>query len=336
MSQVQTHFLSSPMLKWIISKVFRSIFLLIGSSFMIYSVVRLAPGSVVDMALGSDATDEMRLQLAKELGLDSGIIQGYFYWFLEAIQGNLGKSIKFMPGYEVADIALPAFLVTLSLASLALLFSILIAVVLSFLLGKPRNTEALFLGPLSLLNAVPSFVLSICFAKVVNYLIFIQLAQGDRMPPNWYPIPTYQPFGEAYMPFLFAALMIALGDGLFTDLLNSIRAEILQLMSSQFMNAVRAKGAEIRPHLIKNLIIPILSIFSARLPLVLSAVVIVEYIFTLDGSGYLLLEAAKNRDVPIVVGVSVFFTFAVILLNLILDLVKALIDPRQSAQGEGA
>jgi peptide/nickel transport system permease protein len=106
------------------------------------------------------------------------------------------------------------------------------------------------------------------------------------------------------------------------------------LNESLFISAVRAKGAAVRSHLIKNLIVPTLSVFTARLPLVLSAVVIVEYIFTLDGSGYLLLQAAKNRDVPVVVGVSLFFIFAVIVMNLILDLVKALVDPREVAKGD--
>ena len=125
-----------------------------------------------------------------------------------------------------------------------------------------------------------------------------------------------------------------MGDGLFTDLLNALRSELNQLQNAQFMNAVRAKWASTTPHLIKNLIVPTLSIFTARLPLVLSAVIIVEYIFTLDGSGYLLLEAAKSRDVPVVVGVSLFFIVSVITVNLALDLIKAQIDPREGAYSE--
>ena len=115
------------------------------------------------------------------------------------------------------------------------------------------------------------------------------------------------------------------------DLLNALRAEVNQLSSAQFINAIRAKGANPRPHLIKNLIVPTLSIFTARLPLVLSAVIIVEYTFSLDGSGYVLFEAAKRRDLPMVVGVSLCFITAVILMNLILDVVKAQVDPREVA-----
>ena len=115
------------------------------------------------------------------------------------------------------------------------------------------------------------------------------------------------------------------------DLFAVLRAELHRLRESQFIAAVYARGGSPLPHLIRNLCLPVLSLYTARLPLVLSAVVIVEYIFTLDGSGYLLLEAAKERDVPFVVGLSLFFTLTVIAMNLLLDIAKGLIDPRESA-----
>ncbi|MCA9560082.1 MAG: ABC transporter permease subunit, partial [Myxococcales bacterium] len=78
---------------------------------------------------------------------------------------------------------------------------------------------------------------------------------------------------------------------------------------------------------------PLVSGYAARLPIVLGGVVIVEYIFTLDGAGYLLLEAARERDFPIVVGLSVLFTATIIVVNLLADIVRALVDPREVARG---
>ena len=78
--------------------------------------------------------------------------------------------------------------------------------------------------------------------------------------------------------------------------------------------------------------VPFVSAFAARLPLVLGGVVIVEYVFTLDGAGYLLLESSKQRDFPIVVGLSVLFTLAIIVMNLLADLVRAVVDPREVAR----
>ena len=327
----------SPLMTWIgwvISKLARGLSLLIGSSFIIYTVLRSAPGDMVDLILGLNGTPEMKADLRAEFGLDLSLVEGYLGWASRALTGDLGISITFMPGEPVLELAGPAFLVTLGIAIVSLFMSIAVAYGLAIFLGPPRPRQTLLLGPIQLLNAAPSFVVAICLAKLINELIQFQLAGGGQIPPSWYPIPTYQRLSDSIAPFVFAALSISLGDGLFTDLFNALRSELNNLSNSLFINAVRAKGASVRPHLVKNLIVPTLSIFTARLPLVLSAVVIVEYIFTLDGSGYLLLQAAKNRDVPVVVGVSLFFILAVIVMNLILDLVKALVDPREVAKGE--
>ena len=320
--------------RWIISRLIRSLALLIGATFIIYATLRSAPGDMVDLALGLNGTDEMKAALRAEFGLDQSLIFGYCNWLFNAIQGDLGSSISFAPGSTVTEIAIPAFCVTIGLTSFALISALTISYIIAYFLGKPSSKQSLFLGPLACFNAAPSFVLSICFAKLINELIHYQLSSGGQIAPSWYPIPTYQSFGESFVPFLLATFAIMMGDGLFTDLLNALRSELNQLQNAQFMNAVRAKGASTTPHLIKNLIVPTLSIFTARLPLVLSAVIIVEYIFTLDGSGYLLLEAAKSRDVPVVVGVSLFFIVSVIIVNLALDLIKAQIDPREGAYSE--
>jgi hypothetical protein len=88
----------------------------------------------------------------------------------------------------------------------------------------------------------------------------------------------------------------------------------------------------VTPHLWLNLAVPIFSAFVSRLPVVLGGVVIVEYVFTLDGAGYLLLEASKQRDFPIVVGLSVLFTLAVIGVGLLADVARGLIDQREVAR----
>ena len=314
---------------WVFKRTLRSFALLVGASFLIYATLRTAPGNMVDLILGINGTEEARSALRAEFGLDQGIIMGYGEWAVRALTGDLGRSITFSPGDNVAEVASSAFLVTLALSVLSLIVSVTLAFALAVALGRPRPKHNLLLTPLSYLNAAPSFVVAIVLTSCINALIYMQLEGGGCMGPSWYPIPTYQAISESLAPFSFAMISISLGDGLFIDLFNALRAELRSVSGAQYMNAVRAKGAPVLPHMVKNLIVPTLSIFTARLPLVLSAVVVVEYIFTLDGSGYLLLEAARVRDVPLVVGVSLFFIAAVICMNLILDLVKAAVDPRE-------
>lgn len=314
---------------WVLKRTLRSFALLVGASFLIYATLRTAPGNMVDLVLGINGTEESRALLRAEFGLDQGIIMGYVEWGLRALTGDLGRSITYSPGDYVAEVAFGAFLVTLALSVLSLIVSVTLAFSLAIALGRPQAKHNLLLTPLSYLNAAPSFVVAIVLTSCINALIYMQLEGGGRMGPIWYPIPTYKAISETLAPFSFAMISISLGDGLFIDLFNVLRAELRAVGGAQFMNAVRAKGAPVLPHMVKNLIVPTLSIFTARLPIVLSAVVVVEYIFTLDGSGYLLLEAARMRDVPLVVGVSLFFIAAVIFMNLILDLVKAAVDPRE-------
>ena len=314
---------------WVFKRTLRSFALLVGASFLIYATLRTAPGNMVDLILGINGTEEARQLLRVEFGLDQNVIMGYLEWFLRALTGDLGRSVTFSPGDNVAEVASGAFMVTISLSVLSLLLSVTLAFALAVALGRPQAKHNLLLTPLSYLNAAPSFVVAIVLAHSINAFIFMQLEGGGRMGPSWYPIPTYQSISESLAPFSFAMISISHGDGLFMDLFNALRAELRAVGGAQYMNAVRAKGAPVLPHMVKNLIVPTLSIFTARLPLVLSAVVVVEYIFTLDGSGYLLLEAARVRDVPLVVGVSLFFISAVIVMNLILDLVKAAVDPRE-------
>ena len=323
---------------WIFARFLRSMLLLIGASFLIYATLRLTPGDMVNQVLGIHATEEMRSVLRKDFGLDSSILVGYIQWCFKALGGDLGVSITFMPGEPVTELAAHSFWVTLQVTLLALCTSIILAFGLAWVLGPPKPQHAMILSPLSFLNAAPSFVIAICLYNIVNRLIqwfnnyLIETGADWLWTPSWYPIPINSE--DSFVPMLLAVICIALGDGLFTDLFNTLRSELIQVQNAQFMNAIRAKGANPLPHLFKNLIVPTLSVFTARLPLVLSAVVVVEYIFTLSGSGYLLIQAAQKRDLPVLVGVSLFFILAVVISNLLLDVIKAKIDPREISSVE--
>jgi peptide/nickel transport system permease protein len=122
-------------LLWLVSKVIRGFSLLVGSSFIIYAVLRSAPGDMVDLILGLNGTPEMKSALRTEFGLDVNVLEGYIRWGWRAINGDLGISITFMPGEPVLDLAGPAFLVTLAIAIASLIFSIFIAYLLAYLLG---------------------------------------------------------------------------------------------------------------------------------------------------------------------------------------------------------
>lgn len=304
--------------------------LLIGASFVIYITIRSAPGDAIDAISPMGTPPDIKAKLAAEYGLDRDPMTGYLAWLGHSAGGDFGESLVFSPGEQVMAVAMPAYQRTLALSSLALLACLLVALLGAMVLGEPHRRQQVLTGPLYFLTAAPSFVVAVCFAQGMNWFVHAYVEQGGYETPPWYPIPIYT---ESIMPYVFAGFALIAGDGLFMDFLNSVRADLLALRNAQFIAAIKSKGASTLGHIARNMVVPLFSAFAARLPIVLGGVVIVEYIFTLDGAGYLLLEAARGRDFPIVVGISVLFTATVIVMNLVADVVRALVDPREVAHG---
>lgn len=304
--------------------------LLIGASFLIYATIRLAPGDAVDAITPMGTPPEVRAQLAAEFGLDRDTVTGYIAWLSRSVTGDFGESLAFLPGATVMEAVWEPFLRTLLLSCGSLLACLLLALLGALLLGEPSGRQQLVTGPLYVLTSAPSFVVAVVFAQVMNALVFAYVVKEGYQAPPWFPIPISS---DSLMPYIFAGFALVAGDGLFMDYFNATRAELLALRRSQFITAVRAKGAGTARHIARNMLVPIFSGYAARLPIVLGGVVIVEYIFTLEGAGYVLLEAARARDFPVVVGICVLFTATIIVVSLLADLIRALVDPREVARG---
>lgn len=304
--------------------------LLVGATFLIYATVRSAPGDAIDAITPLGTPAEVKAQLAEEFGLDKGVIEGYAVWLGRSATGDFGESLVLAAGEDVAALAGPAFGRTLVLSGLSLLVCLGLALGGALLLGHPTVRQQLVTSALYFVTSAPSFVLAIVFAGGMNAFIHTFVDQAGYVTPEWYPIPIAT---ESIMPYLFAGGVLLVGDGLLMDFLNAVRSELEALRNSTFIAAVKAKGARTTPHIARNLLVPLVSGYAARLPIVLGGVVIVEYVFTLEGAGYLLLEASRERDFPVVVGLSVFFTATVIAAGLAADLVRAVVDPREAARG---
>ncbi len=307
--------------------------LLIGASFVIYLTVRTAPGNAVDAISSMATTEAQRAELMAEFGLDRGPITGFVAWLAEAFRGNFGVSLSTQAGQDVMALAWPAFERTLALCGAALAASVALALGGAILLGDPRPGQQFITGPLYVLTVAPAFVVAVVFAQGVNFLTDKYIVQGGYEPPIWHPLMGFVSASESLMPFVFAGVVLVASDGIFIDLLNALRAELHALRHAQFIAAVRSKGASILVHIARNMVVPVVSAFASRLPMVVGAVVIVEYVFTIEGAGYVLLEASKARDFPVVVGVSVLFTAVIIAVNICADILRAMVDPREVARG---
>lgn len=304
--------------------------LLVGATFVIYITIRSAPGDAIDAISPMGTPPDVKARLAAEFGLDRDPLTGYIAWLGRSLFGDFGESLVIETGAPVMEVALPAYARTLMLSGAALGVCLVLALLAAIVLGDANRRQQLLTGPLYVITSAPSFVVAVVFAQLVNWGIYTYFPPTEYETPSWFPIPIYT---ESLMPYIFAGFALIAGDGLFMDYLNAVRADLANLRHAQFITAIRAKGARTIGHIARNMVVPLISGYAARLPIVLGGVVIVEYIFTLDGGGYLLLEASRERDFPIVVGLSVLFTATIIVTNLLADLVRALVDPREVAHG---
>jgi peptide/nickel transport system permease protein len=304
--------------------------LLVEASAIIYLTVRMAPGDAVDAITPMGTPDDIKQQLAIDFGLNEGPIGGFFTWLSRVLQGDFGDSLVVAMGSSVTEIAMPAFWITLKLSGLALLGCMLLVLTLAVVMGEPHRKEQIFTAPLYVLTTTPCFITAVFLIHGINSYVrgYVDASTIDGL--DWYALG--QP-SDSIFPVFIAGCALILSDGLFMDYLNALRAELTKLRNAQFIVAARARGASTLPHIARNLWVPLVSSYAARLPLVLGGVVIVEQVFGVEGAGYLLVEAAKSRDFPVVVGVSALFTMTIISVGFLSSLVKLLADPREIAHG---
>lgn len=266
------------------------------------------------------------------VNLDERPIQAFYEWLSKVFVGDFGQSQVISQGSPVMSIAAPAFFRTLLLAAGALLTCMFLASTFVVFRSGTRRTGR-FSGLASIMGAAPSFVVGLFVMLVVNQVVYYYWNPEIYVPPRWWPLPKIFEGEFVFAPTLFAGLSILLGDGLMADYANGFRSDYGRVRSAPFIAAIRSKGASVTRHVVRNMIVPTVDAFAGRLPLVLGSVIIVENMFGLSGGGWYLLEAAKERDVPLVVGLSVLFTGTGILSNLLADVMKTVIDPREADHG---
>ena len=263
------------------------------------------------------------------INLDERPFRAFYEWLSKVMVGDFGQSQVISQSSPVMEIAAPAFLRTLTLAAGALIACMLFASAF-VVMRTGRRKSGYFSGLASIFGSAPSFVVGLFVMLIVNQVVYTYWNPEIYVPPRWWPVPKIFEGEFVLAPTLLAGLSILLGDGLLADYSNGFRSDYGRVRSAPFIAAIRSKGASVTRHVVRNMIVPTVDAFAGRLPLVLGSVIIVENMFGLSGGGWYLLEAAKERDVPLVVGLSVLFTGTGILVNLLADVMKTIIDPREA------
>lgn len=317
------------MTRYILGRLALLIPILLGITLLSFTIINILPGDVAVAMAGVDATSvnpEALEAIRAELGLDRPLYVQYLSWLGNVLRGDFGKSLALK--VEILPEIMRRLPVTLELA--------LLSVALGLLLGVPLGISAaiwggswdwLSRGLVALGIGVPSFFLATLLVLFVAPLF------------PWIPTFSYVPFSQDPVKHLLSLLFpaISIGVGMAMTVAENMRAAVLEVIKHDYITVAYAKGLG-RPrviwrHVLKNASIPIISVVGLQMAFVFSGTVIIENIFSIPGLGKLALNGVNLRDYPLVQGVLVFMATAVVLTNLVTDILYSLVDPRIRYQG---
>jgi ABC-type dipeptide/oligopeptide/nickel transport system permease component len=302
------------MLRYIAYRLFYALLVIWGSLTLVFLIVRVIPGDPGRMYAGPLATQEQVAAARSTLGLDRSLIQQYFDFIGDAVTLDLGRSYRL--GTTVTELLADRTPATVLLAVTAMSLGVVISFPLGILAARYRARRPdRLISLLSLLGqAVPNFWLGI-----VAILIFSVTLQ-------WLPTGGSGSLTQLIMPSL------VLSAPLIGVLVRLIRAGLIDVMEEPYILTARSKGLNhniiLFRHALKNMLIPVITVMGIQLGQLLSGAVIVEVVFAWPGLGRLLVDAITSRDFPVVQAVILFVAVVMVLLNLIVDLLYGVLDPR--------
>jgi len=315
------------MIEYIARRLIFGIFVLLIMTTFIFIIMRAVPGDVVTLQLAnSGATPEQMDALKAEMGLDKSVIGQLVDWLSNAVQGDLGNSL--WSGQQVSEIILTRLPVTIQLAVLSIVLAIIIGIPIGVISAVKQNSFTdHFLK-----------VISIGGLSIPNFWLALILLTGLSLVLNWIPPLGYQSFvdnplvnmQQMFLPAICLAITLS------ASIVRMTRSAVLEVLHSEFIRTVRAKGAKegvvIFRHALRNSLVSVITLIGLQIGYLLGGTVVLESIFALPGLGSLIFESVLIRDYPIVQSTVLVFGAMFLLVNLLVDIMYGWVDPRIRAK----
>jgi ABC-type dipeptide/oligopeptide/nickel transport system permease component len=330
------------MLAYLFRRVIATIPVVVLISLLVFLLIHAAPGDPADLLLSDEASPQDIADARRRWGLDQPIYIQYLRFLANILAGDLGTSFRYSdPVISLIGERLPA---TIELALASMLIAIIFGIPLGVWAGAKPNSWADNLGSVFGFFGIsmPSFWFGIMLILVISGYF------------NWLPSSGRSTYGLAegaqadfYIIHALAAgnmtaawdglkhvIMpaIALGTGMMGLLLRVTRSSVLEIMDEDYVRTARAKGVTERTvlwhHVLRNALVPIITVVGLELGTLLSGSIIVETVFAWPGSGSLLIAAIQSRDYPLITGTVLTYTVAFVIINFMIDILYAVIDPR--------
>jgi peptide/nickel transport system permease protein len=313
-----------PMRTYVLKRVLSLVPTLIGVTILVFLMIRLIPGTVVDQLIGTEARVDESTKAAMRafFGLDQPLHVQYLRWVGGVLTGDLGNSWR--SGLPVGKMIFDRLAVTAELGLLALAVSLLVGIPLGTLSAIRENTALDHV-----VRVISLFSLSVPIFWQAAMLILALSLWFNWVPPVDYASPIKDPVGNLTQMLLPS---IVLGTVVAAQVMRMTRSSLLDVLRNDYVRTARAKGlAEklvVRRHAFKNALIPIITVIGVQVGYLLGGAVVTEQVFTMPGVGRLVLNAVYERDYPLVQGTILFIAGLFMLSNLIVDLLYAYLDPR--------
>lgn len=308
----------------IVHRVAMSIPLLLIVSLIVFGLEAIVPGDAASTILGQNATPENLAALRVQLGLNDPWLVRYGHWLGGALHGNLGTSI--ISGVDVTSSLTSRLAVTLSLLVPTMLLSAVAGIALGFASAVRGGVLGRFIDVVSLFGfALPSFWIALLLVT----FFAVQL--------NLLPATGYQDFAASPAGWLKSIILPVLALSLqgITSVAKQTRDTVMEVLETDYVKFLRANGVSERSvryrHVLRNAAIPVVTSLGLVSVGMLSGAVFIENVFVLPGLGSLATQATLDHDVPVILGVGVFFTLCVIAINLLIDFAYGLLNPKVRA-----
>ena len=306
------------MLKYIARRLLMLIPVLLGVTLLVFSLMYITPGDPVDSLLGDNATPEAREALREELGLNGGYFERFFNYVVRLLRGDMG--ICYSTRQTVATRIAQTFPNTVKLASFAVVFAVVFG--LTFGIVSAIRQYSIIDNIVMSISMIGISMPSFWCGLLLMLLFCVKL--------KWLPASGFDSFSCVILPG------IALGVNSAASIARMTRSGMLEVIRQDYISTARAKGLSefkvVMVHALKNALIPVITTIGMQFGLLLGGAVLIESIFAIPGVGKMMVDAIKSRNYPVVQGGVLVIALSFCLVNLVVDILYAYVDPRVRSQ----
>ncbi len=310
---------------FLVKRVLTLIATLIGASIVVFLVLEILPGNAAEIMMGPDASPEAVQALANKLGLDLPASERYWNWVVGMLTGELGDSYAYSS--PVAELMLERLTLTVPLALMAMSLTTVLALVAGIYAAARHNRlgDVGIMGLTQVGIAIPNFWFAILL--ILFFAVKLQWFSAGGFP-GW-----EEGIGPALRSLLLPALSLAVVQS--AILARITRSAVLEVMREDYVRTARAKGLSQRAtlwgHVLRNAMIPVITVMGLQSAELLAGTIVVENVFYLPGLGRLIFQSISNRDLIVVRNCVMFLATMVVVVNFVVDVLYAVIDPRVKA-----